>query len=133
MCLNSSSFHLEMLPKISPRGAFFGPLTSSKVIGNVRVHSICNLVSPHDSLIYIESMCIFQVSEHQNDFGKLIADIRKRQKEKRKKTATDTSGKHLRKSGILYFDFINFGTPPKTNFVNSPRVLLKSIFKICCF
>jgi len=31
------------------------------------------------------------LSEHQNDFGKLIADIRKRQKGKRKKTATDTS------------------------------------------
>ena len=35
--------------------------------------------------------------------------------------------------GLLPDLELNFGTPSTTNFVNSPRMLLKNKFKVCCF
>lgn len=48
-------------------------------------------------------MCLYLVNEHQDDFNKLIADIQKRQRGKRKKSATKTSGQYK----VICFCFMN--------------------------
>lgn len=48
---------------------------------------------------------IYLVNEHQNEFNKLIADIQKRQRGKRNKSAAKTTGK--KKDGSCFMNRVS--------------------------